>query len=632
MSDSAIKTNHPTRRAILGIIAVILIVIFSNWLVRSTSLGNRSLDLTENKRHTLTEGTKSILGELRDPVIIRYYATRKSEAMPRHVKNYMRKVDDLLNRYRELAKGRIRIEHLDPQPDTDAEDSANLDGISGQRVNEENLYFGLSLSCLDQQTALPFLDPDDETMLEYHLSSAIANVTTFEKKSIGLMTTLLMAGKPASKPNQKAQAPWIVYQQLQQRYQLKNLGMNPESLNPENTPVLLLVHPANISAHTEYLIDQYLLKGGIIIACLDSYAMTAQTDPTTGMVVKASHLPKLLPRWGIGMDSTSVIADGKFPSDFGENRRLYAHLALTKDAISSEDEIITRGFESLYLPLAAGFTINQRSDLKIDKLIESSTESLLIPANNSSKPDPGLFTRQRPSGKKFIIAMRLQGLFPSAFPEGDPATQNPEGAAKAHDQDEPPPLGMVTPASLQKSTSPGTVYLLSDADFLYDIAGFDTAKNEPFAINNNAALLFNILDQSTGSKHLIGSRSRAATTRPFTIIKEMETEFAQELQEDVAKARSAMTEIVTQLQLIQQQRAANKTVIPSREEQESYNQLIAKQIQLRSELREKEKNLRRKKDQLYNKITWLTVASTPLFVAITGLCVWAYRRRSTRAR
>ena len=189
------KITHPIFRAILGIVAVILIVIFSNWLVSSTSIGNRNIDLTEDKRHTLTDGTKTILSELDTPVIIRYYATRKSEAMPRRIKAYMRKVDDLLKRYSSLSNGKVRIEHLDPQPDTDAEDSANLDGISGQRANEENLYFGLAISCLDQQATIPFLDPGNETMLEYHLSSSIANVSTFKKTSSwprhGLVTARL---------------------------------------------------------------------------------------------------------------------------------------------------------------------------------------------------------------------------------------------------------------------------------------------------------------------------------------------------------------------------------------------------------------------------------------------------------
>lgn len=622
MSQPSIKTTHPTQRAILGIVAVILIVIFANWLVRSTSIGNRTLDLTEDKRHTLTDGTKAILSELDKPVIIRYYATRKSEAMPRRIKNYMRKVDDMLHRYSNLANGQIRIENIDPQPDTDAEDSAELDGIRGQRLNEENLYFGLSISCLDRQTPIPFLNPDGETMLEYYLSSAIANVTTFKKTTIGLMTTLPMAGVPAQKPGEKPQPPWIVYQGLQQRYDLQYLGMTPDELDPEKIAVLLLIHPANITPATEYLIDQYLLKGGVVIACIDSYAVTApQVDPQArgaqlGTIPKFSTLPTLLPAWGIGIDSTSVVADGKFASDFGENRRMYAHLALSKDAIVSDDEIITRGFEGLYFPLAGGMTVNQDTGLTVTPLIQSSEQALLILSNTASRPDPGLFSRRTPTGEKFNLVIRLQGAFQTAFPDGPPGSKSSDTASNKK-----------TPGNQS-----GTVYLISDADFIFDAAGFQSTEQGPIAINNNAALLENILDQCTGSKHLIGSRSRAATIRPFTVVTKMETEFAQAQREDVEKAKILMQETVVQLQQLQAQKSQSKELVLTPEQEEKIIQLQDQELQLRRELREKQKSLQAKKNQLYSKITWLTVGVTPAFIAIVGFCIWLYRRKTTQAK
>ena len=47
--------------------------------------------------------------------------------------------------------------------------------------------------------------------------------------------------------------------------------------------------------------------------------------------------------------------------------------------------------------------------------------------------------------------------------------------------------------------------------------------------NGNSSLLLNLLDQATGSKHLIGARSRASTRRPFTVVQEMEADFEQEV-------------------------------------------------------------------------------------------------------
>lgn len=626
------KITHPVCRTILGTIAVILIVLFSNWLIRATFVGNRTIDLTEDHRYTLTKGTKSILKELDKPVIIRYYASRKDDSMPQHSKAYMRKVDDLLHRYSRLSNGKVRIEHIDPQPDTDGEDSAALDGINGIRGNNNNHYFfGLAVSCLDQQATIPFLDPNSETMLEYYLSSSIANVSTFKKPTIGLMTTLPLTGIPAQIPGQQPQQPWIIYQLLQQRYDLQYLGISPTELDPANTPVLLLIHPSGISKQTEFLIDQYLLKGGIIVACLDPFALTApQGDPRMGgmgSVQKSSTLPSLLGAWGIGMDSTSVIADGKYSTDFGNGQRMYGHLSLGTEALTSEDEIITRDFENIYFPLAGGFTINNDGGITVETLVKSSKETILIPGTSATRPDPGLFARSTPTGKHYGLVMRLKGKFNTAFPEGTPPKPKEQsGEKKKNDK----PAGE-TPKALAKAETEGIVYLISDADFIFDRAGFQQTVEGYAAINNNAALLQNILDQCTGSKHLIGSRSRASTTRPFTVIKEMETNYEQELRGDIDKSRKAMEDIVTQLQQLQAQKSQGKSLVLSPEQEQKIRELQAEQIKLRRDLREKQKGLQEKKDHLYSKITWMTVAITPAFIALSGLTVWLVRRRATRA-
>ena len=126
------KTTHPVTRAAFGIAALVAIALLANWLVALTPFGNRGADFTENKVHTLSQGTRAILKELDTPVVIRYYASRNTDYMPEELKLHMRRVDDLLKEYESIADGDLRVEHLDPEPDTDAEDSANLDGINGQ--------------------------------------------------------------------------------------------------------------------------------------------------------------------------------------------------------------------------------------------------------------------------------------------------------------------------------------------------------------------------------------------------------------------------------------------------------------------------------------------------------------------
>jgi ABC-type uncharacterized transport system involved in gliding motility auxiliary subunit len=305
----------PITRAALGIAALVAIAVLANWLISLTPVGNRGADFTENKIHTLSDGTKSILGELDTPVVIRYYASRSAEYVPGQVKIHIRRVDDLLKEYENLADGKLRIEKIDPEPDTDAEDSANLDGI--RPVNQDNFYLGIAVSALDKKVVLPFLNPEEETMLEYQISKAIAEVTTPVKPVVGIMSAFDLAGMPAMMPGQQPQQAWVMYQQLQQTFDLRDLGMNPEKIDPNEIKVLLLFHPAEISKEAEFLVDQYLLGGGTVVACLDAHSVSAQMlggqpNPMTGQPGGApttSTLPTLLSAWGVEFVSNEVLAD-----------------------------------------------------------------------------------------------------------------------------------------------------------------------------------------------------------------------------------------------------------------------------------------------------------------------------------
>src|SRR3954447_8363375 len=126
--------------------------------------------------------------------------------MPVLLNTYAQRIDDLLSEYRQASKGRIEIQRLNPEPDSDAEDSARLDEIEGQPLRTgERIYLGLSVAMLDQKQAIPFLTPDRERLLEYDISRAIARVMTTEKPVIGVMSALPVMGQMSPMMMQQAQ-------------------------------------------------------------------------------------------------------------------------------------------------------------------------------------------------------------------------------------------------------------------------------------------------------------------------------------------------------------------------------------------------------------------------------------------
>jgi ABC-type uncharacterized transport system involved in gliding motility auxiliary subunit len=649
MSQEA-KTSHPMTRAVLGLVALGLIVVAANLLVSSLGLGHKNADFTSDKVHTLSDGTKGILKELGAPVVIRYYATRSSTYMPEELKLHMRRVDDLLAEYENLSGGKLRIEELDPQPDTDAEDSANLDGIRGQTFDDQNLYFGLAVSCLDRTATIPFIDPNQETMLEYQLSRAISEVARPDKPLIGLMAGLPIAGEQnpmMMMQGQQGSPPWVVYQQLRQSYEVKDLTMTPETIDP-SIDLVLLFHPAGITPEAEFAIDQYLLQGGTVVACVDPYSVAAQMsspppNPMTGAAgaPTASTLPTLLGAWGVSMD-TRVLADEKFQTTMGGNRPGVAVLTIPQDGMPQKDNVITRDLTSLTFLLPGGLTKTGGGGVSITSLVRSSDKGGLVDPMKASQLDPVL-ARDFRGERAYDIVMHLAGSFKSAFPKGKPGTE--EAAAEDEKKDDATADGEKKeeekkeekPSHLVEATKPGNVFLISDIDafanqFAYRIQNFGGGMQVVQQVNGNASLLFNIIDQAAASTHLIGARSRAAIARPFTKIKELEAEANKQVGDKIKAFETQAEEAQRKLAELQSQKAAGSELYLSPEQEAEIVALRKQEVDANKEIRELQKDLRRAKDRLAGNAMVTNIFSMPLLVILLGIGLFLKRRSATRAR
>jgi ABC-type uncharacterized transport system involved in gliding motility auxiliary subunit len=643
------KPTFPVTRAAFGVGALVAIVILANWLVSLTPLGNRGHDFTENKVHTLSDGTRSILKELDTEVVIRYYASRNTTYMPEQLKLHMRRVDDLLKEYASLSNGKLRIDELDPQPDTDAEDNANLDGINGQRMDDQNLYFGLAVACLDRTSVIPFIDPQDETMLEYHLSKAIAEVTTPSKPVVGIMSALDLAGAPAMMPGQRPTPGWVVYQQLKQSYDIKDLGMTPTAINPKEIKVLLLFHPAGITPEAEFAIDQYLLGGGTVVACLDPFSVAAQMtgggNPMMGGggAPTTSTLPTLLGAWGMTFDSTQALADSTYKTPMRTQNGAadaIAILTLPKEAMPQKDDVITKDLESIMLLLPGAFTKTGGAGVAANTLVRSSLKAGLVDPMRASRLDPKLAMEMVPKGTAYDLVTHLTGTFKTAFPDGkpgekvEPKKEEPKkeiGQFPAEVKKEEP-----KPTWLKEGTSTGNVFLIGDVDAFYDqfayrVQNFGGMQMASPA-NGNPSLLFNMIDQAAGSKHLIGSRSRAAVRRPFTKITDMEAEFDKQVGKEIATFQAAQEAAQQKLNDLQSKKSAGSELHLSPEQEAEIRKYREERVEYARKIREKEKDLRRQKDKLGGKITLLNVAAMPLIVILFGLGLFLKRRSATRAR
>ena len=302
-----------------GILALALILVAANFIFSAL---NARVDLTEGRVYTLSEGTRSILAKLEAPVRIRLYYSQGSTAVPPGLKTFAGRVEDVLNEFKAASNGKVIIEKFNPEPDSDAEESAALDNVEGQMTNTgEKFYLGLSVSFLDQKAAIPVLTPDRERLLEYDITRSISQVGQAKKSVIGIMSNLPVLGRsldPVKK--QQPSEPWVLAAELKRIFDVRKVDLAATKID-DDIKVLLIIHPRDIMEPTEYAIDQFVLRGGKVIAFIDSYAYFDQQpdlqNPFGGSAAGQSNLMTLFKAWGVESSQGKVVADLTFASGEG---------------------------------------------------------------------------------------------------------------------------------------------------------------------------------------------------------------------------------------------------------------------------------------------------------------------------
>ena len=184
--------------AALALLLAALLALGVN-LLAARLLPEARLDLTEQRLYTLAPGTRQVLEGLRDPITLRlFYSRRLGVELPAYGA-YADRVRDLLREYVTAGRGKLRLEILDPEPFSDAEDRAVARGLQGVPLDNggEQVFFGLVASnSRDEERLIPFFQPERERFLEADLSRVIFELADPVRPVLGLMTALPLSGDP----------------------------------------------------------------------------------------------------------------------------------------------------------------------------------------------------------------------------------------------------------------------------------------------------------------------------------------------------------------------------------------------------------------------------------------------------
>ena len=577
------------------------------------------LDATTDKLYTISEGSKKILTNLKDPVRIKFYFSFQNKQLPPNFKTYAQRVVELLSEYQKIASGKIILEVFDPKPDTEEEEWATRYGIEAPKLpNGDSIFFGATFLQVDQEVTIPFFDPRRQEFLEYDITLAIHRVTKTKLPKIAVWADLPINGDTQSMMPQQGGEPWALSEEIEKLFDVEFLK-SPSGSIPNNIDLLMLLHPKNLSDKQLYQIDQYVLKGGNLFVALDPNARVEAATGDPAPQSFASDLPKLLENWGVRYNSNRVVGDLQLATSVNSRNGVLRYPPWISVGVSQLDRQhpITSQLEQLLFAEAGNLSPLDNATTTFEALIKTSPNSGDIDAFQLRFGSPDQIARNiKVDGQQRTLLAQIQGTFQSAFTEETPEGKNDESFVK-------------------ESAVVRTILLASDVDWMTDSFSIQRLNLLGQSIvqptNDNLNLALNIIEYLSGNDALREIRSRGQFQRPFTRVLALQQRAQIKYQQEENQLQTSLDKVQNELNnLLQDVQKGDKEILLPKDVQDKIVSFREQERQTRRELREVRKILRQDIEELGNNLLLANLLIVPGFVGILGFLI--YRRRTNGVR
>ncbi len=404
---------------------VALVMVLATAVNMASAQGVPRLDLTADGRYTLPESTRQILAQATVPIAIKAY-------LPTHVQppysTVVTAMVDKLAEYVEAAPAGIDLTITDPSdPDLDptsreriADDARRL-GIEqrelqvqqGDRMYRERVWFGVALVYQDRTQTIGALTRVED--LDLALTRALRDLIYAETSRI----TIGVAsghGEPDIINSPLAQ-------KLEETGSLERVAFQGKPI-PGNIDVLVILGPRKAYNEADrYILDQYLMRGGAIVALLD-YRTPSSMFPNV-LVNVHTGLESLFKAYGLEIDPRYTVIDRvqnaptppkEAGQPSGQNSPLYPRIT---DLHNTHP--ISEGLSQITMPMSVPMTIK---DTRWTSIARGGNHAILHPGIN--RTDIGLYDKPAAGelvGGQPIVSAVTEGLMKSAFaglapPEG----------------------------------------------------------------------------------------------------------------------------------------------------------------------------------------------------------------------
>ncbi len=619
-------------------------------MMSNAALRSARFDLTDHKLYTLSDGTKNVLGNLAEPITLRFYLSKKLATDLPGIKGYATRVEEMLEEYAQVAGSQLLLQVMDPEPFSEEEDRAVAYGLQGVPLDNGStqFYFGLAgTSSTDELEVVPFFQPEREEFLEYDLTKMIHTLANPKKKVLGLLSSLPIdgGGGMPMMSQRGGSPPWLIVTHIEQMFEIKKIEPTA-TIIPEDVSVLMVVHPKSLGAPILYAIDQFVLHGGHAMIFVDPLAESDRSggnpmNPMGGGAPQNSDLPKLFDAWGLEMVKGKVLGDLPLAKkvQIQQQARMqvvdYPVWVDFRQEHFSADDIVTAQVPGI--TMASAGILQKKGDVGTDlaPLIQSDEAAMKIDASLLSfMPDLGsLLSNYKPEGEKMMVAARVTGNVKTAFPDGKPKEPAKEGDANfvpSIDSDD-----TVSKPHVAESKDPINVIVVADTDILQDkfwaqVQNF-FGQRIGIPTSGNGTFVTNALDNLTGSNDLISVRSRAGYSRPFTLLRALQQDAEQQFRQKEQALQERLKGTEKKLQEMQSQKSEGSAMIMSIEQQKAMGTFRQDLVQVRKELRSVQHELGKNIESVESWVKFINIGLVPIFIGMVGVWMSSSRLRKKSA-
>jgi len=521
------KSKKYKNQVILQSVLLIGIIFVINFIF---GIFHKRIDLTEDKRFTISPPTIKLLKELKDVVYIKVYLTGKD--LPAGVKRLSDASKEMLDEFRTIAGNKIQYQFENPEDLPDAATKNNLfkqlasKGLvpTELQVNEEDQTSskvivpgavvslgGTESIAMIMQPQRGDASPEEElnrsiAQLEYEFANAIKKLTIISKPKIGILQ-----GNDELQPIYLAD----ISNSLRDNYEVDFIDFPTVKQGYlENYAAIIIPKPEGaFTDYDKFKLDQYLVNGGNILYCVDN--LIAEMDSLKGgQGFTGNHklnLDDLMFKYGIRVNY-NLVEDYNchyiplMKSSYGGNQNgSLAKWPFYPVVTPYSDHPIVNNIPALWFRFANTIdTLNPKDNNQLKKTILLTSSPYTRVVNHPAQISLTLTQQMNPRAFRMGIqnlAVLVEGKFNSALLN----RINPEEIKQNG-------MGQFTP----KGSKEGRLLVVSDGDILKNnyspsyqkpyALGFDYYTNRTFG---NKTFILNCVDYMVnGRKGLISLRSK----------------------------------------------------------------------------------------------------------------------------